>query len=156
MASNPQLLRDIRVDLDHPLHRELRPIYQLATARRRVPNRPDQLADMDTVSDIDNLGQAIMMRLLTSTGELAQLAHPEYGSRLNELIGQPNTATTRNLAKLFILQSLRLEPRVRKVAQVVVTPSPGTRDRIDIQLAVQPVGAAAVVHIGPFTLELAP
>src|SRR6266852_3432830 len=151
MASNPQLLTDIRLKL---LHKELRPVYQAATDQRRVPKNPDPLADLGIVSGLDNLGQAILMRLLTPKGELAALAHPEYGSRLNELIGSGNTATTRNLAKLYILESLKLEPRIRKVVHVVVTPALGTRDTIDISLAVLPVGTTRVVRIGPFTLEL--
>ena len=153
MAANPQLLTDIRLRL---IHKELRPVYTFDTDTRRVPNRPDPLADIGTLSDLDNLGQAILMRLLTPKGELAALAHPEYGSRLFELIGRQNTATTRNLAKIYILDSLQLEPRIQKITQLTVEPAQGARDRIDIQLAVLPVGATNTVRIGPFTLELAP
>ena len=152
MATNPHLLTDIRLKL---LHRELRPVYTVATDTRRVPNRPDPLSDFGIVSGLDNLGQAIILRLLTPKGELAPLAHPEYGSRLHELIGSQNTNTTRNLAKLYILESLQLEPRVQKVVQVIVTPAQGSRDRINIELAVLPAAATEVVRIGPFTLELA-
>ena len=52
------------------------------------------------------------MRLLTPRGELAELGHPEYGSRLHELIGSPNSETRRSLAKLFVLESLAQEPRI--------------------------------------------
>jgi phage baseplate assembly protein W len=152
MATSPQLLKDIRLKLTH---RELRPVYSVDTDLRRVPNHPEPLADIGTIQGLDNLGQAVVLRLLTPLGELAALAHPEYGSRLYELIGSPNTATTRNLAKLYILESLQLEPRIQSVVEVVVQPAAGTRDRIDIQLAVKPVGASQVVRIGPFTLELA-
>ncbi len=152
MARNSQLLKDIRLKL---IHRELRPVYTVDTDLRRVPNHPDQLADLGTVEGLDNLGQAMVLRLLTPLGELAPLAHPEFGSRLYELIGSPNTATTRNLAKLYILASLELEPRIEKVIEVTVEPAPGTRDRLNIQVAVKPVAETQVVRIGPFTLELA-
>ena len=152
MADNLQLLTDIRLKL---LHKELRPVYSVDTDRRRVPNQPNPLADLGVVSGTDNLGQAVILRLLTPLGELAALAHPEYGSRLHELVGRQNTATTRNLAKLYILDSLRLEPRIQKVVQLVVSAAQGVRDRIDIQLAVRPVGQTQTVVIGPFTLELA-
>lgn len=152
MAGNPQLLTDIRLKL---IHKELRPVYAVDTDLRRVPNRPEPLADMGVVSGLDNLGQAVILRLLTPRGELSALAHPEYGSRLHELVGSQNTATTRNLAKLYILESLQLEPRIQKVTQVVVEPAQGARDRINIQLAVLPAGETKVVRIGPFTLELA-
>jgi phage baseplate assembly protein W len=151
MAENPQLLKDIRLKLTH---KELRPVYSVDTDMRRVPNRPDPLADLGVISGVDNLGQAVILRLLTPKGELSALAHPEYGSRLHELVGSQNTATTRNLAKLYILESLQLEPRIQKVAQVVVVPAQGARDRINIQLALLPVGETTTVRIGPFTLEL--
>lgn len=151
MAENLQLLKDIRLKLTH---KELRPVYSLDTDMRRVPNRPDPLADLGVISGVDNLGQAVILRLLTPKGELSALAHPEYGSRLHELVGSQNTATTRNLAKLYILESLQLEPRIQKVAQVVVVPAQGARDRINIQLTLLPVGENTTVRIGPFTLEL--
>ncbi len=153
MDTNPQLLTDIRLKL---IHRELRPVYAVDSDQRRVPNRPVPLTEIGTISGLDNLGQAIMMRLLTPKGELAALAHPEYGSRLYELIGRQNTATTRNLAKLYILDSLQLEPRIQKVTSLVVEAARGARDRLNIQLAVRPVGVTHTVTIGPFTLELAP
>jgi|SRR5262245_55339695 len=151
MADNPQLLRDIRLKLTH---RELRPVYATDVDVRRVPNRADALTDFGVISGLDNLGQAVLMRLLTPRGELSALAHPEYGSRLHELVGRQNTATTRNLAKLHVLESLQLEPRIQKVTRVSVEPAKGQRDRIDIELTVLPVGETQVVRIGPFTLEL--
>jgi phage baseplate assembly protein W len=148
-----QLLRDIRLVLRH---RELRPVYDVDTDRRRVPNNVNTLTDFGVVAGRDNLGQAILMRLLTPRGELAALAHPEYGSRLHELIGSRNIATSQNLAKLYILESLQLEPRIQKVVNVTVTPAAGTRDRLNVSLAVQPAGDAAILRVGPFTLELTP
>jgi phage baseplate assembly protein W len=147
-----QLLRDIRLAL---LHRELRPVYAVAEDRRRVPNNADPLADFGVIEGRDNLGQAILMRLLTPRGELSALAHPEYGSRLHELIGGRNITTSQNLAKLYILESLRQEPRIQKVINVTVEPAAGTRDRLNVSIAVQPIGDAGVLRVGPFTLELA-
>ena len=153
MADDPQLLTDIRLALRHS---ELRPVYVADTVERRVTTRQASrvLADLALVSGRDNLGQAVLMRLLTPRGELAELAHPEYGSRLHELIGRPNTETTRNLARLYILESLQQEPRIEKVLEVVVAPSPGTRDRVDVRLRVQPIRPAGALSLGPFTLEL--
>src|SRR5262245_28658123 len=68
--------------------------------------------DLDTVAGVDNLLQALLLRFLTQVGELAPLGHPTYGSRLEELIGELNTETTRNRAKMFVLQALAEEPRV--------------------------------------------
>lgn len=151
MAQRESLLTDMRLVVRH---RELRPVYELDIDKRRIPNNDFDLQDAGIVSGLDNLGQAILLRLLTPVGELAELAHPEYGSRLHELIGRQNTPTIRNLAKLHILSSLQMEPRIAKVLEVKVEPAKGTRDRINISVSVKPVGDAGVVVIGPFLLEL--
>ena len=76
---------------------------------------------------------------------------------MHELIGQENNSARRNLLKLFMLEALKLEPRIAKVAELRITPSPGTRSTVDVLLKVQPVGPAgiALVVIGPFAIELA-
>ena len=153
MADDPQLLTDVRLALRHS---ELRPVYVVDTLERRVTTRQSTrvLADFALVSGRDNLAQAVILRLLTPRGELAELAHPEYGSRLHELIGRQNTETTRNLARLYILESLQQEPRIAKVLEVAVAPSPGTRDRVDVRLRVQPIDTAGALSLGPFSLGL--
>lgn len=153
MAEERQLLTDIRLHLQQA---SLRPVYEIATQERRVVTDRGlrRLTDFATVSGRDNLAQAILMRLLTPRGELAALAHPEYGSRLHELIGRPNTASTRSLARLFVLEALQREPRIEKIADIQVEATPGARDRIDIRLQVKPIGASAALTLGPFSLEL--
>lgn len=165
MAKQAHLLTDIKLAL---LDRRLRPVYLAAERETRAPGRPGRLLDLDVVDGRDNLGQAIIIRLLTPRGELAPLGHPEYGSRLHELIGRENTETTRNLVKLFILEALQLEPRIQAridVTVVAAEPNPpqvgkGARDvtrasRVNVEIVVRPVGETETVTIGPFTLELA-
>jgi phage baseplate assembly protein W len=53
---------------------------------------------LETLQRVDNLKQALLLRFLTPTGELALLGHPDYGSRLSELIGELNNETNRNRA----------------------------------------------------------
>src|SRR5215210_2706399 len=152
MAEDRQLLTDIRLGLRR---RELRPVYEVDTDRRRVPTRPRLLFDMGVVSGSGNLAQAVIMRLLTPRGELSALGHPEYGSRLHELIGRQNTETTRNLMKLHILESLQVEPRIEELVEVIVEPDQVGRDRVNVLLRLKPLGEAGAATIGPFTLELA-
>ena len=57
--------------------------------------------DLQRVTGVENLQQALLVRFLTQVGELEPLGHPSYGSRLHELVGQLNTETTRNRAKLY-------------------------------------------------------
>lgn len=154
MADDPQLLTDIRLGLRH---HDLRPVYAVATDQRRVTTQqgPLTLTDLGIVTGRDNLGQAVLLRLLTPRGEMAALGHPEYGSRLHELIGRPNNETTRNLVRLFILESLAQERRIEpKGVKVAVEPVPGTRDRVAVRLTVRPVGGSPGLDLGPFTLEL--
>lgn len=139
---DPHLLTDIALEL---LHHQLRPVYRVASVQKRVKsdNGVRRLNDMLTVSGRDNLGQAIILRLLTARGELRELAHPGYGSRLHELIGRPNTENTRNLVKLYILEALQQEPRIAQVLKLEISQVPGSRDQVRVNLQVQPKPAAA-------------
>ncbi len=153
-TADPQLLRDVRIELTH---HELRPVYVVPSQQVTLTaaEGAHTLLDYETIDGRDNLGQAVVMRLLTPRGELAELGHPEYGSRLNELLGAPNSETRRGLAKLFVLEALAQEPRIAKVEEVTVTPAIEERDLVDILIRVQPVGAAETVTIGPFSLRVA-
>ncbi len=152
MAADGHLLRDLRLDLTQ---QQFRPVYRVGVKTGAGPGGRGRSEDLRTIDGRDNLKQAIILRLLTPRGEIAALGHPEYGSRLHELIGRVNNDTTRNLVKLHILESLQREPRIvsdETVARSV--PSPGRRDAVDVTLSVTPVGASERVTIGPFTLEL--
>ena len=104
----------------------------LLTTTQPQPGRGD-LTDLQTVQDVQNLQQALLLRFITRQGALAALGPPVYGSRLYTLIGQLNTDTNRNRAKLFVLEALAAEPRVASVVSVDVTS--GARDRIDISVS---------------------
>ncbi|WP_019600797.1 hypothetical protein [Teredinibacter turnerae] len=147
----PQLLTDIAIDVHH---RELRPVYRINTQRKWVLGGEALALDMATISDRDNLGQAIIIRLLTPRGELAALGHPQYGSRLHEIAGRTNTASTRDLARLYILESLQQEVRIDTIESVAITPSPGRRSSIDVSIGVRPLGAVETLTIGPIVLEI--
>jgi phage baseplate assembly protein W len=162
--SSRHLLTDIKLAL---LDRRLRPVYTAGEREQRSPGRAERVRDLDIVSGRANLAQAITMRLLTPLGELEPLGHPEYGSRLHELVGRENTDTTRNLMKLFILEALRREPRIEPKIDVTVLPAQtdpppvgkGARNviqasRVDVEIVVRPVGETETLTIGPFTLEL--
>lgn len=112
------------------------------------------LVDLDTVSGVDNLKQALLLRFLTPVGELAALGHPTYGCRLTELIGERNTQRNRNRAKLFVLQALAQEPRVKKVLAVNVTPHRADPTRIDIDIHLTPIDSDEPLNlVFPFFLE---
>jgi phage baseplate assembly protein W len=95
--------------------------------------------DAGAVSGRANLAQALILRLLTRQGALAGLGHPDYGSRLTELVGELNNETTRNRARLFTIQALRQEPRVREMLDLSVESLPAEPNSIRISFAVLPV-----------------
>lgn len=108
--------------------------------------------DLGAVSGRDTLGQALILRLLTPLGSLAALGHAGYGCRLVELIGQRNTETARNLARLYTLEALRQEPRLREVLDLAVTPVPGQPNTLRIDFSVLPIGDGEALSLG---LEIA-
>lgn len=110
--------------------------------------------DLETLSGADNLKQALLLRFLTAVGELATLGHPTYGSRLFELLGERNTETNRNRAKLYVLQALAAEPRVKEVRSVQVTQGRTDRTRIDIDVTLIPIDSDTPLNlVFPFFLE---
>src|SRR3954452_13199818 len=90
---------------------------------------------LEPLTGVDNLKQALLLRFLTPAGELAPLGHKDYGSRLHELIGELDTETNRNRAKLFVLQALAGEPRIEKVLNLSVTSDRRHPGRIVIDLS---------------------
>jgi phage baseplate assembly protein W len=136
-------------------HRALS-IYRVRATERRalLSGRRVRLRDFETVTGRDSLAQALVMRLLTPKGELAALGHPGYGSRLHEVVGAPNTDTTLNRAKLFVIEALKQERRVERVLDVTVTRHPVDRQFILIAAEVQPIGEVQALALGPVLLEL--
>jgi phage baseplate assembly protein W len=119
----------------------------------RTPNSGFDV-DLLRVDGIDALTQAVANRLKTRKGELASLGHPEYGSRHHELVGEPNVQRTRDLIKLYVLQALRDEPRIRRVVSVEVVPEHvPPRETVRITLAVEVIDAPVPLNlIVPFSL----
>jgi phage baseplate assembly protein W len=149
----PQLLSDIALRF---IRSDALSIYEVQDQETRTSagGRVVRVRDLSVSSELDNLRQAIEIRLLTPKGELAALGHADFGSRLPDLIGQPNTETNRNLAKLYVIEALKQERRIEKIVSVEVTPAPGQRQLIRIFLQVKAIGVQNVIDLGPFTIDL--
>lgn len=112
--------------------------------------------DLETVSEEYNLGQAIVNRIRTRRGELRELGHSLYGSRLYELVGEPNNERTRELARLYTRECVSRDPRVEEVVSVTIDVPKDDPNRIDISISVLPIGRTTVLNIVfPFYLEVA-
>ncbi len=110
--------------------------------------------DLATVSEVNNLEQALLLRFLTPRGALEVLGHPEYGSRLFTLIGELNTGGNRNRAKLYVLEALAQEPRIGRVLSVNVTTNRAAAPtRIEIAISAEVAESKQVLNmVFPFFL----
>ncbi|MEM7713194.1 MAG: GPW/gp25 family protein [Cyanobacteria bacterium P01_A01_bin.68] len=106
--------------------------------------------DLVTVVGVDNLTQAIVNRLHTRQGELANLGHPDYGSRLYQLVGELNNNRTRALAELYIRECLAQESRIQEEVEVIFqAPERGiNRNVLKVTLSVKPVDKETLLTFG--------
>ena len=110
--------------------------------------------DFEIISDEQNLVQAIVHRLTTEEGELYDIGHADYGSRLHELVGEPNNARTREMLMNLVKECLAEEPRILDVTDIKVTPNQHDLNRLDIEITVLPVGKNTLLNVVyPFSLE---
>lgn len=139
-----RLLDDLRHQADRARGRDLSVVHRAETGQ----------ADLESLTGLDDLSQALLLRFLTQQGELAVLGHPDYGSRLHELIGSLNTESTRNRARMFALQALQAEPRVKQVVSLTVRQNPADRDRIDIDARLAAIDFDSPLNlVFPFFLD---
>jgi phage baseplate assembly protein W len=100
------------------------------------------------VSGRHNLGQALILRMLTPQGALADLGHASYGSRLHELIGKRKNESSRALCKAHALAVIAQEPRVENKAVVFAfdIASEGPSE-LRFAITVQPVDGSEPVTV---------
>ena len=102
----------------------------------------DLRGDLALAQGNENISQALVFRLRVCQGELARLGWPDYGSRLHELIGEPNNTRTHVKLMAFARATIEQDPRVREVTKVETQVLPGDRDVVrvlmDIVLIDQP------------------
>lgn len=109
----------------------------------------DEPVDLASTTGIDNLRQAIVLRLLTPEGSLKDLGHATYGSRLHEIIGRENVEQARLLARSYIVQALAREPRIEEIINLQIAPStPDAPHSLRINLWVSPVGGGDPLALG--------
>jgi phage baseplate assembly protein W len=94
---------------------------------------------LDSISGIDNLAQALTLRLLIDQGELTQLAHPRYGSRLKELLGETLDRANLELMRRYVKHTLLSDPRVAEVVQVQVKARPESQGMVNVDALVKAI-----------------
>ena len=83
-----------------------------------------------------NAVQALSLRLRVRKGELALLGWPDYGSRLHELIGEPDLPRTRLKAQVFAREAVEADARVRRVEAIEVVSIAGERTLLRLAMQV--------------------
>lgn len=101
----------------------------------RLDLRRSELGDLALARGNENIAQALLLRLKVRRGELAPLGWPDYGSRIHELLGEPNNARTRVKLNAFARAAVEEDPRVRRVKDV--SAEPGERDTVRLLLEIE-------------------
>ncbi|MCK6626860.1 MAG: GPW/gp25 family protein [Anaerolineae bacterium] len=125
--------------------------FDLLTSDRAGVDLTTERGDIKLVKGRANLAQAVLNRLFTRRGELAGLGHPDYGSRLYQLIGEPNTRRSQAVAELYIREALAGEPRIREIVAIIFEPPSLRADKrnvMELTLAILPVDEDEPLTIG--------
>lgn len=93
--------------------------------------------DLQRAEGNDNIVQALVLRLLVQKGELAPLGWPGYGSRLHELIGQPNNTRTHIKAMALARAAVERDPRVVEVTEIQARVLAGERNVVRLEMEVR-------------------
>ncbi len=107
----------------------------------------DGSGDLALATGVDNIVQALPLRLRVRRGELAALGRPRYGSRIDELVGEPNVTRTQVMLMARAREALERDPRVVEVGDVEAVVVPGERDLIRLRLQVRLVSAAEPISL---------
>lgn len=99
------------------------------------------------VAGNDDIVQALTMRLKVRQGELAPLGWPDYGSRLHELIGEPDLARTRIKAQVFARDAVEADPRVQQVESVEVASIAGERQVLRLAMGVSVIAEPTPLNL---------
>jgi phage baseplate assembly protein W len=89
-----------------------------------------------TVSGMDNLIQALTLRLMIYRGHLEPLGHARYGSKVAELVGEPLDRQNLELLRRYVRQALKEDPRVQDVTSLSVSARPDQPGAVDVRASV--------------------
>lgn len=95
--------------------------------------------DLATVSGLDNLVQALQLRLLIHRGHLSHLGHDNYGSRVADLIGEPLDRGNLRLLERYARQAILADPRVAKIHSITAIPRTDELGAVDLDAEVEPI-----------------
>jgi phage baseplate assembly protein W len=97
--------------------------------------RPNWAGDLGIAHGNENIIQALTLRLRVRRGELAPLGWPAYGSRLHELIGEPNIGRIHVRLMAYARSAIEEDPRVAEVS--AISASPSERDTVRLTMEIR-------------------
>ena len=97
--------------------------------------RPNGAGDLGLAHGNANIVQALTLRLRVRRGELASLGWPAYGSRLHELIGEPNINRIHVRLMAYARSAIEEDPRVAEVG--AISASPSERDAVRLTMEIR-------------------
>ena len=97
--------------------------------------RPNGAGDLGLAHGNENIVQALTLRLRVRRGELAPLGWPAYGSRLHELIGEPNIGRIHVRLMAYARSAIEEDPRVAEVG--AISASPSERDTVRLTMEIR-------------------
>ena len=99
--------------------------------------RATPVGDLALAAGNANIVQALTLRLMVRKGELAALGWPDFGSRLHELIGEPNNQRTRVKLMGLARAAIEADARVEQVLAVEARALPGERDTVRLDMEIE-------------------
>ena len=104
--------------------------------------------NLQTVSGLENLRQAILRRLVTTPGQLVH--RPLYGAGLPRFQNAPNTLDTRRTMSTIIEEQILRDPRIESVSSVNFRYPDPKPENVEISVICQAKG------YGELTVEFRP
>lgn len=94
--------------------------------------------DLDTISGLENVKNALFHRLITSPGSL--IHRPDYGVGISDFQNAPNSIELQRQLALRIQEQFEQDPRVDKVLGVSLTSEDSTPEKVSIIVRIRITG----------------
>jgi phage baseplate assembly protein W len=101
--------------------------------------------DLQYVSELDNLSQAIIDALTTEKGSLYY--NPDYGINLNGVVGEKNIALARERLRTEISNVLKAEPRIKTIDNLTVEQDSDNISQLNVSITVTPITTDSTIAI---------
>lgn len=124
------------------------PSYEFWGTDIRLFNRDLRVSpsgDIELVTELDNIAQALRHRLTTEKGFLPY--DSEYGLDLSLFIGRKNLVEKQELLKFAIVDAIKKEPRIQTINEIKITQDANNPTRLYANVTVTPITSQETVSL---------